>query len=88
MELSTLTAISPVDGRYGGKTAALRTQGGTQSPAKTHDRGGRPADIATDPHAGWRVEARATPARRVAREKMSLMTRQLETESCKIPNLP
>lgn len=25
MELSTLTAISPVDGRYGGKTAALRT---------------------------------------------------------------
>ena len=24
MELSTLTAISPVDGRYGGKTAALR----------------------------------------------------------------
>lgn len=51
---------------------------GTQSPAKTHDRGGRPADIATDPHAGWRV----------AREKMSFMTRQLETESCKIPKLP
>lgn len=25
MELSTLTAISPVDGRYGGKTAALRS---------------------------------------------------------------
>jgi adenylosuccinate lyase len=25
MELSTLTAISPVDGRYGGKTTALRT---------------------------------------------------------------
>ncbi len=25
MELSTLTAVSPVDGRYGGKTADLRS---------------------------------------------------------------